>query len=1117
MFKILAVLGVSLPLALAQSGTVTSGGQPIPGVIVRATMGERALTTASDENGAFQFSNMLPGTWSVEAEMFGFDALKRDVTIGTDPVKIDLTLQLAPVQVAPRGPEGRGGGRGGAAGRGGNQPQPQELIAEVPPENPQIPAESSSEAFTIAGTVSTGLETNRGDFNGPGGFGGNDFGPGGGGPGGPGDFGQQQGGPGNPGGGGRGNRNNGGGGNFNGGGGFQGGGGGFQGGGGRGGGGRGRGGQQARGLIGNRARQGANQIRINVFDTISNSAFDAKRFSVSGADQTKPELTSNRYGLNIGGPVILGHWLDLSKHLNFTVNYNGTIQDSGANPFATVPAAAERSGDFAGVTEGAGANVHPVTIFDPLSGGTSPFPNNTIPMTRLDPIALNLLPYIPLPSPNATSATNNYQFATAQPNNAQQVTFQLQYTVRPADRLSIQVRTQATNSKSAQSSFVTGAGGLPLDAASGFGQNQSVAWTHNFSTRLFNTLTATLNRNAATSSPYFETLQQTLGANAPNFGVAGQWPNASNYGPPQLNFTNFGSQLNDGNPTHTAVQTTQLLDSLQVRRGKHNLTFQGQFTRYDTNLLTDNNGRGTFTFNGSSTAQMVNGAVVPNTGYDFADFLLGLPQNDSVYYGADRYYRGIAYSAGANDDFRFLPNLSFQLGVRYEYTSPLSEKYGRETNLMTSTDYTGIPGSGSASVLVQNCAGAILPCTPTPGVPSGMVTPQRLNFAPRLGLAWQAMKRGNLIIRSGYGTNLNGGIYNQVIGGTTGATSGLAYQQPFLYNSGTLESTPSNILTLANGLTAIPNGKSITNTAAYDQNYKIPYAQTWNFGIQRNLPGQLVLQVNYTGIKGTHLVVGWDPNEALPGPSGNAATRLPISNASAFTYYETVGNLSRNAGQVSLQRRMRNNLGYQFSYTRAKSIDDASTQVLNPFCIECERALSPTDQRDVVSFTFTAESPVDQRKGFMANKGFLTKALKNWTLQAPVTWSTGTPRTATLNGDYSGLGLVNGERADATGLPVSSGPGFFNLAAFGLPTTGGYGNAGRDTIPGPDSFTMNANMSRTFTLKERKTLEIQINSTNILNHPVPSTFGTVVGSNQFGVLSNVGGMRVISGTIRFRM
>ena len=242
----------------------------------------------------------------------------------------------------------------------------------------------------------------------------------------------------------------------------------------------------------------------------------------------------------------------------------------------------------------------------------------------------------------------------------------------------------------------------------------------------------------------------------------------------------------------------------------------------------------------------------------------------------------------------------------------------------------------------------------------------------------------------------------------SGAPPGLRRVSPisrrFCITPARWRAAPTNILTLANGLTAIPSGKTITNTAAYDPNYKIPYAQTWNLGIQRNLPNQLVLQINYTGIKGTHMVIGLDPNEALPGPPATAAQRLPITNASIFTYYETGGNLISNSGQVSLHRRMRNNLGFQLSYTRAKSIDDASTQVLNPMCIECERALSTNDIRDRVTFTFTAESPVDQRKGFLANKGFLTKALKNWTLQAPITWETGLPLTATVNGDVSGVG-----------------------------------------------------------------------------------------------------------------
>ncbi len=116
-----------------------------------------------------------------------------------------------------------------------------------------------------------------------------------------------------------------------------------------------------------------------------------------------------------------------------------------------------------------------------------------------------------------------------------------------------------------------------------------------------------------------------------------------------------------------------------------------------------------------------------------------------------------------------------------------------------------------------------------------------------------------------------------------------------------------------------------------------------------------------------------------------------------------------------------------------------------------------------------------------------------------------------------GSGPPPRERAQATGLPVYSGPGFLNLAAFTTPASGTFGNAGRNTIWGPDTFSFNMNMSRTIQLKERKSLEIQINSTNILNHPVPTSFGTVVNEKTYGVLSNVNGMRVISGTIRFRM
>lgn len=1105
MLKFLAILGVSLPVALAQSGTVTSGGQPIPGVAIRATQGERAITTVSDANGAFEFQNMTPGTWTVEADMFGFNHFKKDFEIGTSPVKIDISLQLGTVQItqaAPaRGPGGRGEGRGGRGGQGNQANEAiaaPDLLAEAPPEvNPQIDSSTANDSFQIQGTISNGLETNNRDFNGfqPGFPGGGDFGgPNGpGGPGGPngqgGNFAQGgPGGPGGPGGGGRG-----GGGGRQGGGNFQG--GGFGpgggGGGGRGGGGRGGRGQQARGLIGNRSRQGANQIRVNVFDTISDSAFDAKNYSVNGQQSIKPSTMSNRYGINIGGPFIIPHVVDWSKWLNFTVNYNGTIQQNATNQYSTVPTSAEQQGNFSGINS---------IIYDPLSGNTTPFPGNQIPSTRLDPIALGLEKYIPLPNepgtPGALGVIDNYQFILATPQNNQQVSVRLQITVSPKDRLAIQSQTQSRDQKSAQALGF-------IDHTTGFGQNQSVQYTHNFTARLFNTFQVGLNRNATTGTPYFQTLGQNI---EQELGINGFWNDPLNYGIPSVNFQNYQT-LSDGYPSKSIVQTLQAQNSLSWRKGKHNLQFGGQFQRYDTNLLVDNSGRGSFSFTSAATA--LDNSASNGSGNDFASFLLGLPQNASTTWGATRYLRQNAYSMWVNDDFRFLSTLSLQLGVRYEYTSPISEKYGEIANLDFAQGFSGITQvvTGAPATTCPSEASGV-PCNAIGGP---LLNPQRGAVEPRIGLAWQAMKRGSLLIRAGYGTYYNGGIYNAVV-------RQMALAPQFVYSSGQLETESTNVLTLADGLAAIPTGKTISNSFAYNPDYKIPYSQSWNFGIQRNLPGNLVMQINYTGIKGTHLVQGLDPNQALPGDPLTASARLPIAYASTFTYDQTGGNLISNSGTASLIRRMRRNLAFQFSYTRAKSIDDAPALALNPFDLAAERALSTNDRRDVVQFQFTAESPVDQRNGFLANKGILTKVLKNWTLQAPITWETGLPLTATVAGDIAGIGAnTNGQRAEATGLPIFAGSGFFNPAAFAIPATGTFGNAGRDTIPGPDTFTLNANMSRTFTLKERKSLEIQINSTNPLNHPVPTGFGTQVNGFNYGVVSNFLGMRVISGTIRFRM
>jgi hypothetical protein len=158
----------------------------------------------------------------------------------------------------------------------------------------------------------------------------------------------------------------------------------------------------------NRRQRPIDQIRIQVFDTLRNSALDARTFALNGQSVAKPSYSQNRFGFNAGGPLVIPKLPDISSKATFTVTYNGQIVRNPYDGTSTVPTAPERGGDF---SRSRG------TIYDPLSGGTQPFANNQIPLTRLDPVAMGLLAYIPVE--NQPGQIQNYRFVTAYPQNFQ--------------------------------------------------------------------------------------------------------------------------------------------------------------------------------------------------------------------------------------------------------------------------------------------------------------------------------------------------------------------------------------------------------------------------------------------------------------------------------------------------------------------------------------------------------------------------------------------------------------------------------------------------------------------------------------------------------------------------
>ena len=393
-------------------------------------------------------------------------------------------------------------------------------------------------------------------------------------------------------------------------------------------------------------------------------------------------------------------------------------------------------------------------------------------------------------------------------------------------------------------------------------------------------------------------------------------------------------------------------------------------------------------------------------------------------------------------------------------------------------------------------------------MPSGLINPDYRMFEPQIGFAWKPWSKRALVLRGGYGIRYNGQALQQ-------QGNKLAIQPPFV-STVNLSSTTTPSLTLLTGLDATPAG-TIANTYGIDQNYKPAMAQQWNAIAQYTLGRSYVVQLSYFGTKGTDLDVLLGPNRATPGPAATASSRVPIANAvSTIQFDESVGTSIFHSGSAQLTRRFARGLSGSATYVLQKSIDDSSTlgggvvQIENN--IQAERALSPGIPHQTFGINFNYQTLATNQKS-----NWYWNAVRGWILFGSYNLTSGSPFTATVSGDPSGTGIVGSARADATGLPVENGSGFFNPAAFTTVALGTYGNAGRDTIPGIWNFTMNASMQRSFRIGERRRLQLTFGTSNPLNHPSITGISTVIGSQTLvpGTPTSAGAMRSVTANTRF--
>jgi outer membrane receptor protein involved in Fe transport len=601
---------------------------------------------------------------------------------------------------------------------------------------------------------------------------------------------------------------------------------------------------------------------------------------------------------------------------------------------------------------------------------------------------------------------------------------------------------------------------------------------------------------------------------AGNAGITGISQDPFDWGLPGISFTSFGG-LTDPTPSRELDQTYTVSDTVIWNHGKQNWRFGGDYRRILQGFRSARNAEGSFVFTGFATSAYLPGGTqpLPGTGNDFADFLLGLPQQSTLQSGTTDYeFRANSYDLYAQNDWRVLPNLSVNLGLRYEYVSPFSESENRIANL----DVSFSPESVTAFRVLNGQAGPF-----TGSFPATLVHPDRNNFAPRVGIAYRLGKR--TVVRSGYGINYNLAQYGSFI-------RNFAFQPPFA-TTATNVSPYGDFLTLQNGFPSA-SSSAITNNYALSPNYRLGYVQIWNLDIQRQLPGNVQLNIGYNGAKGTRL----DTERALL-PSCVSSGTCQGSEASApFIYESSEGDSILHAASVRIRKRLSKGIGVSASYIFSKSIDDASSiglgstvVVQNPFDLSAERSVSSFDQKHKFTGTWIYDLPFGDGHRYFT-KGAMSHVLDGWQWSGDFTIASGLYFTPSVLGAAVDInrGVTGSQRANVvSGAPITlSNPTtaeWFNTAAFCTPGPGcvsssgtTFGDAGRYTIQGPAQFTFDMAFGKTFTIRESRALELRIQGTNIFNTGYFSGINTVVNSLTFGQVTSVSSMRRVTMVARFR-
>jgi outer membrane receptor protein involved in Fe transport len=790
-------------------------------------------------------------------------------------------------------------------------------------------------------------------------------------------------------------------------------------------------------------KSGSNAFHGGLFEFFRNSALDARDYF---EDPTTPKASfkQNQFGGMIGGPVI-------KNKLFWFADYQRTVIRSPITWVSTVPSPAERSGDFSDPSE--------PTIYDPLTG--LPFLNNIIPSGRIDPIAqafLNLYP-----DPNQQGTGNNFIISPAQKDDIDEGDGRLDYTVSQGDQLFF--RYSMAGRRTVRPSPLPGLanGG---DSSTGLGyedtKGAALGFTHTFTPRTVNEFRVGFNYvRIRRGVPVDGTTLPPSELSVP--GV----PDDERINGLTLFAPSGYRRVGDPRfaPTILASQERQISDVVNLVRGSNTIKFGGEMRWSQFNILQVTAPRGQFNFNGQFTQNPLTGSG----GSSLADMLLGLPISARISTVMELGNRQHVPSLFVQDDWKVNQRLTLNLGVRYDYFSPIVEAHDRQSNFNYAT--------GALEVAGQN------------GASRALVKADKNNFSPRIGFAWTPTSSANTVIRGAYGVFFSG----QEI--RTAAPLQLAYNLPFFYEPSFVSDGVTPVITVSGGFPTLDPSQAINpGVTSVDQNLHTPYYQSWNLAVQRLLPGAITAEVAYAGSKGTHLQIVTDQNQVvIPGP-GDVQLRRPYPQFGSFTSIQNRGNSNYNALQLKVEKRATHGLYFLSAFTYSKTINDlpeiccAQPYPQNSYDLAAERGLADFHQKFRWVLSFDYELPFGGSHRARSDNHIVENILGGWHFGGIYTLASGFPFSPLLGFDPSNTGsqgLVRPDQIRNGNLPSDqrTPDHWFDIDAFVPPTGFTFGNAGRNTLIGPGQNVLDASLRKEFSISERQKLEFRAEFFNALNHP----------------------------------